>query len=114
MLHYLYVLDEGTDFAGAAFTEIGQDVVNYHELEIATLLDGLVAGARAIGANATPHVAQGAPAFDVILAQALTLHADLIVMATHGRRGLSRTVIGSVTEDVLRQSTIPVLVLHQT
>jgi nucleotide-binding universal stress UspA family protein len=35
---------------------------------------------------------------------------DLVVMATHGRRGLSRLTTGSVTEGVLRRSAVPVLV----
>ena len=39
--------------------------------------------------------------------------ADLIVMGTHGRRGMSRALLGSVAEQVLRTSTVPVLVLHQ-
>lgn len=34
---------------------------------------------------------------------------DLIVMATHGRTGLDRTLLGSVTERVLRSSSVPVL-----
>lgn len=36
---------------------------------------------------------------------------DLVVMSTHGRSGLSRLVMGSATEEVLRQSTVPVLVV---
>lgn len=35
---------------------------------------------------------------------------DLIVMATHGRSGIARAFLGSVTERVLRASTVPVLV----
>ncbi len=37
---------------------------------------------------------------------------DLIVMATHGRTGLSRLAFGSVTEDVLRQAVCPVVVVR--
>jgi nucleotide-binding universal stress UspA family protein len=40
--------------------------------------------------------------------------ADVIVMATHGRRGLSRAFLGSVAERVLRESTCPVLVVRAT
>lgn len=47
-----------------------------------------------------------------ICALAEKRHADLIVMATHGREGLERALLGSVTEDVLRQSVTPVLVLR--
>jgi nucleotide-binding universal stress UspA family protein len=38
-------------------------------------------------------------------------HADLIVMGTHGRTGLSRLLMGSVAETVLRQAPCPVLTI---
>jgi universal stress protein A len=38
--------------------------------------------------------------------------ADLIVLGTHGRTGLMRALVGSVTDDVIHHSEIPVLVLH--
>ena len=37
---------------------------------------------------------------------------DLIVMGTHGRKGLSRWIQGSIAEKVVRQSSCPVLVVH--
>jgi nucleotide-binding universal stress UspA family protein len=44
-----------------------------------------------------------------ILAHAGALHADLLVMGTHGRSGFDRLVLGSVTEKVLRKAPCPVL-----
>lgn len=49
---------------------------------------------------------------DAIIEQARAEGADLIVMATHARRGLKRLFIGSVAEDVIRKCGIPVLVVH--
>jgi nucleotide-binding universal stress UspA family protein len=49
---------------------------------------------------------------DLILAAAARVDADLIVMGTHGRRGLSRFVLGSVAEDVVRRSPCPVLAVR--
>lgn len=38
--------------------------------------------------------------------------ADLIIMASHSEKGLARWLLGSVTEGVLRETTVPVLVVH--
>lgn len=47
-----------------------------------------------------------------VLTAASKVGADLIVMGTHGRRGLARALIGSVTEAVVRTSPVPVLTVH--
>ena len=39
---------------------------------------------------------------------------DLIVMATHTRKGLKRLFLGSVTKDVIGRSSVPVLVVHRS
>lgn len=52
-------------------------------------------------------------AADSILAFATSSNADLIVMGTHGRRGLDRFLMGSTTEHVLRKSRCPVLAVHE-
>jgi nucleotide-binding universal stress UspA family protein len=52
------------------------------------------------------------PAAEAILATAERENVTLIVMATHGRSGLSRWVFGSVTEKVIRASVVPLLVLR--
>ena len=54
----------------------------------------------------------GGRAADLILAQAKEWPADLIVMGTHGRRGLARVAMGSEAEEVVRASTIPVLLVR--
>jgi nucleotide-binding universal stress UspA family protein len=54
----------------------------------------------------------GGPASEVILAEAKACSADLVVMGTHGRRGLARLVMGSDAEAVVRICTVPVLLVH--
>ncbi|HTY53645.1 MAG TPA: universal stress protein [Candidatus Binataceae bacterium] len=49
----------------------------------------------------------------IIVEAAETLGADLIVMATHGRTGISRVLMGSVTERVLRDAPCPVLTVRR-
>jgi nucleotide-binding universal stress UspA family protein len=53
---------------------------------------------------------EGDPATE-ILHTAGEIHADLIVMGTHGRTGLSRLLMGSVAEQVMRQAPCPVLIV---
>jgi nucleotide-binding universal stress UspA family protein len=48
---------------------------------------------------------------DAILAAAKKHQCDLIVMASHGRKGIKRLLLGSETQHVLTHSTIPVLIL---
>ena len=47
-----------------------------------------------------------------ILAAVRTFEADLIVIPTHGRRGLKKLMLGSVAERVVRESPVPVLTLR--
>ena len=54
----------------------------------------------------------GAKASDCILEQAKKWGASLIVMGTHGRRGLARLAIGSDAEAVVRNADVPVLLVH--
>ena len=49
---------------------------------------------------------------DAIVNAAEKHHCDLIVMASHGRRGLDKLLHGSAAEGVLHHTRIPVLVLH--
>jgi len=54
----------------------------------------------------------GGVAADLILDQAKEWKADLIVMGTHGRRGIFRLAMGSDAEQVLRGATVPVLLIR--
>jgi nucleotide-binding universal stress UspA family protein len=54
----------------------------------------------------------GSRASDRIVEQAKTWNADLIVMGTHGRRGLQRLALGSDAEFVVRDSPVPVLLVR--
>jgi nucleotide-binding universal stress UspA family protein len=49
---------------------------------------------------------------DTILEVAEETHADVIAMSTHGRTGIQRWLMGSVAEDVVHVSHIPVMLIH--
>jgi nucleotide-binding universal stress UspA family protein len=53
------------------------------------------------------------PAAKRIVEHAGKVHADLIVMGTHARRGLSHLLLGSVAESVVRTAKCPVLTTHE-
>lgn len=58
-----------------------------------------------------PLLKQGDPP-EVILRTAEDLRTDLIVMGTHGRKGVARALIGSVAESVLRTAEVPVVTVR--
>ena len=62
------------------------------------------------GFNTTALVIQGYPA-QSILAEAEKLHADLIIMGSHGHGALRHLLVGSVTEGVMRHTTCSVMVV---
>ena len=66
--------------------------------------------ARAAAVPFEPFVARTATTYQGILDAARKRKCDLIFMASHGRRGFKRFVLGSVTQQVLARTTIPVLV----
>lgn len=48
---------------------------------------------------------------DVVAAQTGQVHADMIVLGSHGRRGLNRVLMGSDAEQIARRAPVPVLVI---
>ena len=74
-------------------------------------LDAAVSARRDRGVEISGTLTNGSPR-EEILRLAKEGHADLIVMGTHGRRGLPRAIMGSVAERVLRTSEIPVLTIR--
>lgn len=59
----------------------------------------------------TTYIMEGL-AQDVIIDIARKKHCDLIVMSTHGRSGLGRVMLGSVTDHVIRHASCPILVVR--
>jgi nucleotide-binding universal stress UspA family protein len=54
----------------------------------------------------------GSRVCDVVIDDAKTWHADLIVIGSHGRRGIGRLLIGSDAEQILRLAPVPVLLVR--
>jgi nucleotide-binding universal stress UspA family protein len=75
------------------------------------VIDAAVAKASARGVVAESHVVNG-DAVTALIAAARENRADLIVLGSHGRRGLRRLFLGSVAEAVVRTAGVPVLVVR--
>ena len=109
----IYVIDPypftgvGTEFA------YGQDqYLAVAKAEAATSLEAARATLQAAGVNAGALVVDGHSVHRSILETAQSIGADLIVMGSHGRRGIEKLVLGSVTQRVLGDTHLPVLVVR--
>lgn len=80
------------------------------QAEAADYLDRLARSARHEGLEARGEAYLGEPAERIVRA-AKEDGADLIIMSSHGRTGLARTVFGSVAETVMRLAHCPVMVV---
>jgi nucleotide-binding universal stress UspA family protein len=76
-------------------------------------LMALLAELRPTLPDAQARLETGAPG-PTILEMIPKLGVDLVVMGTHGRHGLARTLLGSVAESVVRASNVPVFTVHHT
>jgi len=74
-------------------------------------LDEAAAGARAVHAKVDTVLVAG-ETWDRIGQVAKEKGADLVVVGTHGRKGLPRMFLGSVAEKIVRTSEVPVLTVH--
>ncbi len=101
--------DEET--AGAGSMSRNEDIAELLERRGHQLTDEIASRLIEEGCEATAVVEKGDPP-RVITEYAETNDIDLITMGTHGRRGIKRRLIGSVTENVVRTSEVPVMTVR--
>jgi len=127
--------DRALDYALELREKLGARVIVMHVYEITPLdfLDGALvstgdaaerlkgAAQASLDANIAKHADRGVALTSLLTAGepresihtvAQDVGADLIVIGTHGRRGLSRALLGSVAEHIVRTATLPVLTVH--
>ncbi len=68
--------------------------------------------AKAAGVVCQAHSVEALHPWEAIIDHAKRNECDLVVMASHGRRGVSALLLGSETQKVLTHSTVPVLVVR--
>ncbi len=97
--------------ATVSISEIARIEKEWADIGQATV-DKIKTQAEEIGVKATALTAHSDMIAEAIIAAAKKQECDLIVMASHGRRGLTRLLLGSETTHVLTHSDIPVMVLR--
>ena len=113
-LHMLHVVDARLLLAHVSEHASPDALLSDWHAEGERMVSASVERARTIGLTATgvvrydPHLR----VCDMILREAKQAGAKLIVMGTHGRRGMTRAVLGSDAELVLRESAVPVLLVR--
>jgi nucleotide-binding universal stress UspA family protein len=106
-LHAVYVVDEST--LGAVGPDAPVDTVSQALEDVGrSALDRVEAVADDHGVAVTADLRRGDPGRGIVQ-YAEEIGADVVVMGTHGRKGLERYLLGSVTEHVLRATDRPVL-----
>lgn len=110
----LYVTDLAREFAACSLPVIAASEIERHEARVRNFLTDASAIVQEYGGTCMTHIAQGAPVHKVINSVAGALNVDVIVMGTRGRRGFTRAIWGSVSDDVLRSAGVPVLLVHES
>lgn len=112
-LHVLFIVDQpiAVSGTGEGFTSL-DDLLDELEEQGHYAIEDITAEAHAQGVETETTVQRGNP-YEDILSYASDNDIDLIVMGTHGRTGVKRALLGSVTERVVRHAKIPVLTVHR-
>ncbi len=107
------VAETGFSPAGPEYpTRAHQTVVEQIKEEAKGTVDAAVQRAEARDVEVRGYVHTGRRAQEGILDVAGAEDVDLIVLGTHGRSGLARFLLGSVTEEVLRRAEVPILAVR--
>lgn len=110
-LWLVHVAAPDPDFVGF---KVGPAYVREHMAEILRQehqdIQELAAGLKASGVEAEALLVQG-PTTDTLLEVAANVKAEMIIVGSHGRGALFRAFVGSVSEQLLKESKVPVLVV---
>jgi nucleotide-binding universal stress UspA family protein len=108
-LHLLHTVDRVADAEHSALGDTFAD----EEIRRRLFVEAAATRARELGvARVVIHLIDAQPARG-ILQLAANIQADLVLVGTHGRKGVARFVMGSVAEEVMRKASCPVLVVRE-
>ena len=112
----LYTISVKEPFPYSAISEMQptppQEFFDAQERIAAKRVAAVVDAAKVAGLGCQAHTVEALHPWEAIIDHAKRQECDLVVMASHGRRGVSALLLGSETQKVLTHSTIPVLVVR--
>ena len=112
----LYAISVKEPFPYSAISEMQpvppQEFFDAQERIAGERVKAVVSAASTAGVTCHAHTVEALHPWEAILDHAKTQGCDLVVMASHGRSGLSALLLGSETQKVLTHSTTPVLVVR--
>ena len=115
-VHLVHVVEGLTPMAADPYGAYSGEVVEVMRQSGRKILDDALVLARAEGVQADTQLFDnfGERLAEVVADSATRFNADLMVVGTHGRRGLGRVLMGSGAEQIIRLSPVPVLVLRSS
>ena len=103
-------------FVAVEFVNTGQ-FINDYVAKVNEEIQAVLEQAKSLfaqeGVTAETQILEGQTIHKVIVEATKDLGADLIVIGSHGRKGIKKLFLGSVTQAILSESTVPVLVVHK-
>lgn len=112
----LYTISVKEPFPYSAISEMQptppQEFFDAQERIASKRVAEVVTAAKAAGLECKAHTIEALHPWEAIIDHAKQQECDLLVMASHGRRGVTALLLGSETQKVLTHSTVPVLVVR--
>ncbi len=112
----LYAISVKEPFPYSAISEMQptppQEFFDAQERIAAKRLSLVNEAAKTAGVSCQSHSVEALHPWEAIIDHAKRMECDLVVMASHGRRGVTALLLGSETQKVLTHSTVPVLVVR--
>ena len=112
----VYAISVKEPFPYSAISEMQpvppQEFYDAQERIAAARVKAVVDAAAVAGVACHAHTVEALHAWEAIIEHAARHQCDLLVMASHGRRGMSALLLGSETQKVLTHCTIPVLIVR--
>ena len=108
----LHVVEPHTLISSGTFTaptDFAAEDTQQHQMEAQRYLERIAGSLRATGVSVGVDVRVGDQVAAAILNAAREQRVDLLAIATHGRSGLARLLLGSVADKLVRGATLPVL-----